>query len=218
MPATLLELESASAHEVVLFRVRAASWHEFLFDRAWRSVLPGNDSRIVTTSKVADHRSTFMSDYAKLIFGLRTSEEVTLTVTGQPGPRAPDLQIKTIGQAKDTVIAYGNGAWIATLTAGDHAVWMAASDDSWFDGEVRFTLSSASAIVIHATGTSPQPMAWLASTGAVDDPKNPWPPPVAAEPLSDQAWLSGTLQDLKKGLSLLRMSPDFRSLPRKTAR
>jgi len=154
----------------------------------------------------------------KLIFGLRTSESITLTVTGQPGGQAPDLQIKTNGQAKDTVIAYGNGAWAAQLAAGDHVVRMTASGDSWFDGEVRFTLSSASTIVIHTTGASSQPMAWLATTGAVDDPKNPWPPPVAAEPLSNQAWLSETLQALNKELSVARTSPDLHSLPRKTAR
>lgn len=157
----------------------------------------------------------------KLIFGLRTSEDVTLTVTGQPGPRAPDLQIKTDGQAEDTVIGYGNGGWTAKLAAGDHVVRMTASGDSWFDGEVRFTLSSASTIVIYATRASSQPMAWLATTGvvgAVNDPKNPWPPPVAAEPLSNQTWLSQTLQALNKELSVARTSPDPHSPPRKTAR
>jgi len=154
----------------------------------------------------------------KLIFGLRTSEDVTLTVTGQPGARAPDLLIKTSGQAKDTVIAYDNGAWTAALTAGEHVVRVEASGDSWFQGEVKFTLSSASTIVIYDTAASPQPMAWLATTGAVNDAKNPWPPPVAAEPLSNQAWLSGTLQALNKELSVSRTFPDLPSSPRKTAR
>jgi hypothetical protein len=159
-----------------------------------------------------------MSVDTKLIFGLRTSEDVTLTVTGQPRVQAPDLQIKTNGQAKDTVIAYSNGAWTTTLTAGDHVVRMAASRDSWFDGQVRFTLSSASMIVVLATGVSPPPMAWFATTGAVDDPKDPWPPPAAAEPLSNQAWLSETLQALNNEISVTRTFPDLGSLPHKTAR
>ena len=154
----------------------------------------------------------------KLIFGLRTSEDITLTVTGQPGAQAPDLQIKTNGQAEDTVITYGNGAWTTKLAPGDHVVRMAAARDSWFDGEVTFTLSSASTIVVYAAGASSQPMAWLATTGAVNDPKNPWPPPVAAEPLSNQVWLSATLQALNKDLSVARTFPDPHSPSRKTAR
>lgn len=152
----------------------------------------------------------------KLIFGLRTNEDVTLTVTGQPGSRAPDLQIKTDGQAEDTVIVYGNGAWTTKLAAGDHVVRMPAPGDSWFDGEVRFTLSSASTIVIYAIRASSQPMAWLATTGAVNDPKNPWPPPLAAVPLPDQAWLSETLQALNKEVSVARTSPERHAPPRGT--
>lgn len=159
-----------------------------------------------------------MSVDTKLIFGLRTSEDVTLTVTGQPGAQAPDLLIKTSGQVNDAVIPYGDGAWTATLTAGDHIVRMEAPGDSWFDGEVKFTLSSASTIVIHGAAGSPKPIGWVATAGAVNDPKNPWPPPLAAKPLPNQVWLSETLQVLNEDLSVARMSPDLPTRPRKTAR
>jgi hypothetical protein len=150
----------------------------------------------------------------KLIFGLRTTEPVTLTLSGQPGPLPPDLLIKTSGQVKDTVIPYASGAWTAELAAGDHVVWLQAPGDCWFDGPVSFTLSSASTIVVHAASSSP--MAWRTTAG-VNDPKNPWPPPLAAEPLSDQTWLGQTVQELSAQVSVERTPLASVSLPRKTA-
>jgi hypothetical protein len=152
----------------------------------------------------------------KLIFGLRTSEDVTLTVTGQPGPQAPDLLITRSGQEKDTVIEYSDGAWIATLTSGDYVVRMEAPGDLWFESGVSFTLSAASTIVSYDAAVSSKPMGWIATTSAVD-PKNPWPPPLAAELLPNQMWLGETLQVLSDNVSIARRPPDIQ-LPRNTAR
>jgi hypothetical protein len=153
----------------------------------------------------------------KLIFGLRTSEDVTLTVTGQPGPQAPDLLITTSGQEKDTEIAYSAGAWIAPLTAGDYVVRMEAPGDLWFESGVSFTLSAVSTIVIYDAAASPKPMGWTATTGAVD-PKDPWPPPLAAEPLPNPTWLGETLQVLSDNVSISRGPRSSHTLPRNTAR
>jgi hypothetical protein len=152
----------------------------------------------------------------KLIFGLRTDEEVTLTVTGHPKEPAPDLLITTNGQAKDAVIAYDNAAWTATLPAGDHVIRMEPGE-RWFDGEVSFTLSATSMIVIHGDEASPKPMAWHATIGAVNNPKNPWPPPRISEALPDQAWFSETLEYRNSQISLARSSPDLQSLLHHTA-
>jgi hypothetical protein len=154
---------------------------------------------------------------AKFVFGLRASEIVTLTITGQPGAQPPDLRIRTYGQANDAVIAYRDGAWTTSVTAGDHVVWMEAPDERWFDGEVRFTLSASSTIVSYGGAASPKLLAWPAVSGAVRDPKYPGPPPLAAAPLPDQTWLGATLLALKQQLSVAR-SADPRSLPSMTAR
>jgi hypothetical protein len=167
-----------------------------------------------TDRKVADHRSAFMP-VTKLIFGLRTDEEVTLTVTGHPKDPAPDLLITTHGQTQDAVIAYDNGAWTATLPAGDYVVRMEPGDH-WFEGEVKFTLSAASMIVIHGDEASPKPMAWRDMVGAVNNPKNPWPPPRISEALPDQAWFSETLAYLNSQISLARSSPDHPLLLHRT--
>jgi hypothetical protein len=155
----------------------------------------------------------------KLIFGLRTSQVVTLKATGQPRPPAPDLLVTTSGQPDDAVIAYGEDAWTATLPPGDHIVRLETPGDSWFDGNVAFTLSAASLIVIHGDAASPKPMAWL-GTNSVSNPKNPWPAPFASEPLPNQAWFSQKLQALNAALSATpeRNAPDLQSLKRETAR
>lgn len=141
---------------------------------------------------------------AKFIFGVRTSETVTLTLTGHPGAIVPDLLIKTRGKVNDAVIGYDSGAWTATLVAGDYIVWMAVPEGGWFEGDVQFTLSTASTIVSYGDSTWSKLVAWLATSGAVRDPKYPPPPPLAAVPLTDQAWFSESLQTLKGTLSLVR--------------
>lgn len=147
----------------------------------------------------------------RLLFGLRTSQQITLTVLGQPKRQAPDLWILSNEQSTYAVLAHDRkcGHWKAVLPAGDHIVRMDAPGDSWFDGEIRFVLSAESTIVACKPGPKSQPASWTATTGVVDDPKYPSPPLAASQPLSDADWLCTTLQSLYGQLVSRRGIPDL---------
>jgi hypothetical protein len=156
-----------------------------------------------------------MSSSIKLLFGLRTSETVTITVTGSPGPQAPDLRISTQGSPNDAVAPYTSGAWTATVSPGDHVVRMEAPGELWFAGEIQFALSVPATIVGYGNATAPQPMAWASASGSfADDPKYPVPPPLAAVALVEQDWLSQTLLALVP--TDIKSAPPLRMLQHKT--
>lgn len=156
----------------------------------------------------------------KLLFGLRTGQKITLTVTGQPVSRAPELWILASGQAEHTVIAYdrSRGNWTTTLLPGDYIVQMDAPGDSWFEGEVAFTLSAPATIFGSDAPVPAQPVAWTAAAGAARDPKNPSPPGLAARTVPDARWLSATLQSLYGRLRPRRSPPLNLPMPRPAAR
>jgi hypothetical protein len=147
----------------------------------------------------------------KLIFGIRTSGSVSLSVTvdGQLPAQPPEVLITTCGQ-QDAVISCSNNMWVATLAAGDHVVRMPAPGDSWFDGPVTFTLSAPARIVIPGATASSPPLTWTGTVGTADT-KNPWPPPLAgtldADSLSDPTWLGTTLTTLGTQVSVDRSDP-----------
>jgi len=159
-----------------------------------------------------------MSLDIKLIFGLRTSGPVTLIVTGPPGTPRPDLKIRTHGKPSDTVVACLDNKWTAALTAGDHVVWLEAPGSLWFAGDVTFTLSAPSLIVTYDPAGSPKPGAWTDTTGAVRDPKNPWPPPRFAEVVSDPNWFGDTLGAFSGEISVARSAPHLGTQPPRAAR
>lgn len=144
----------------------------------------------------------------KLLFGIRTSETLSLFVTAA-GPlpaQPPDLQITTGGQ--QIAIPCSDGAWSATLGSGDHAVRLPAADESWFDGAVAFSLSAPATIVSRESVTSTTLVTFTTTTGSAStakDPKNPWPPPLldkgASAPLVEPTWIGTTLATLAEQVS-----------------
>ena len=146
----------------------------------------------------------------RLIFGIRTSGDVSLSVTadGPLPPQAPDLRIKTSEQ--DIAIRCNNSAWVVTLGAGDHIAYMPAQGDSWFSARLTFSLS-APATIISYTGTTRVLRTWTATAGATSDPKDPWPPPLDSNvdiaSLADSTWLSSTLTTMKAQVAIERSDP-----------
>ncbi|HEX4419563.1 MAG TPA: hypothetical protein VH165_16735 [Kofleriaceae bacterium] len=151
----------------------------------------------------------------KLLFGIRTSGAVSLSVTTQaqlPDP-PPSLMIKTAKSTQDTAVSCSNQTWATTLVPGDYVIYMPALGDSWFNGPVSFALGAPVTIV--GLSSSQAPEAWTAATGTVDanpeDTKNPLPPPstnVESALLFDATWLTSTLIQIQMNPSPDRSAPD----------
>lgn len=142
----------------------------------------------------------------RLIFGIRTSKALTLSVTtnGKLPEQPPDMRLKT--QEQDIAIPCSNGSWCATMEAGDHVVYMPAPGDSWVDAQLELTLS-APATFVGSDGVNSTLKTWTAATGAVD-PKNPGPPPLSgAVPLPGSTWIGCTIVAMSAEVSDARSAP-----------
>jgi hypothetical protein len=144
----------------------------------------------------------------QLIFGIRASGDLTLTLTatGDLPAQLPDLQIKTAG--KDIAIAFSSGSWVASVSAGDSVVYVPDEGDSCLVASLAFTLS-APATIIAAASADESLISWTATTGATigaRDVKNPWPPPGSAQttPLADPGWIGSTLGTMATQAASLR--------------
>lgn len=153
----------------------------------------------------------------RLIFGIRTTEPVSLTVTtdGQLPSQPPDLRIRTDDQ--DVAMRCNHNTWVADLSAGDHIAYMPAAGDSWFKAPLTFTLS-APATIVSRERIGGALLTWNASAGTADDPKNPWPPPLKIDtaPMSDSTWLNITLVAMSPQPTNARAAPleDLAAKPR----
>jgi hypothetical protein len=152
-----------------------------------------------------------MKTPTRLLFGVRTSGTIALTVTarGPLLPQPPDLRIRTSGD--DIAIRCNNNTWVATLDAGDHVVYMPAPGDRWFDAPLTFTLSAPAIIVAPENRSGGGPLvSWTATTGT-SDPKDPLPPPLTGSPeaalLAESTWLRSTLTTHGAQVSTDRSAP-----------
>ncbi len=155
-----------------------------------------------------------MKTQTRLIFGIRTSGTVSLSVTaeGQLPQQPPDLRIKT--SERDIAIPCSNRTWLTTLDAGDHIAHLPAPGDSWFEAQLRFTLS-APATIVGYSGTAEKLLTWTTAAGVANDlandPKNPWPPPLEGNAdaglLADSEWLRSTLTTMKAQIAIERSAP-----------
>jgi hypothetical protein len=153
----------------------------------------------------------------KIIFGIRTSGAVTLTITaeGQLPQQLPDLWIKT--SEKECTVPCSNKTWVTPLGVGDYIVYMPAPGESWFDGRLTFELSAPAMIVSYInTDTAKKLQAWTVAAGTavtvgMADSKNPWPPPLASNvdpaPLADPVWLGSTLATMAEQVTITRSAP-----------
>lgn len=143
----------------------------------------------------------------QLLFGIRASGDVTLTVTatGALPIKLPDLRIKTAGQ--DVAFSFSSRTCVANLVAGDSIVYVPGQGDDCLLAPLTFTLS-APATIITAASADESPISWTATTGA-SDVKNPWPPPDSAQttPLADAGWIGSTLGTMGAQAASLRSSP-----------
>lgn len=143
----------------------------------------------------------------QLIFGIRTTGTVTLTVTatGALPAQPPELRIKTAGE--ETVVTCTGSSWVANVTAGDSIVYIPDQGDRCLSAALAFTLSTpATIITVASPGTSP--VSWTASAGAgSNNVKDPWPPPplsIQVAPLTDPGWIGSTLGTMSRLATPLR--------------
>ena len=138
-----------------------------------------------------------MKTPTRLLFGVRATGTVSLTITAsrQLPLQVPDLRICTSGH--DIAIPCSDSAWVATLEPGDHVVHLPAPNDDSLDGPLTFTLSAPATIVAAADPSGAPLVSWTATTGTSSDPKNPVPPPAINSldlaQLADSTWLRSTL-------------------------
>jgi hypothetical protein len=156
-----------------------------------------------------------MSKDYKLIYGVRTSGTVTLTVNGSPTANPPALHVRTLGGTEAT-IPYANTRWSATLQAGDHVIWMTPSNDTWFDGEVVISSNPESQFIgCHKSEGCAK--TWRATSFVVEDPKDPGSPPTiaataAASNLPTSAWITDTMRQLINDASVARDGHDLSAM------
>lgn len=149
-----------------------------------------------------------MTVYTKLLFGVRTTAEVTLTVVGNVGTTAPQLLVQTCGQPGQTAVDCVNGTWAKTLPPGDHVVRIEMTSDQLFGGSVDITLTPPSTILVVPNQNDGSVTAW-SGVKASSDPKNPIPPPVQLDVVSlpNGDWLAATLTQLTKQIVLPARDP-----------
>lgn len=153
----------------------------------------------------------------QLLFGIRATGPLNLTVTaaGDLPAQPPELRIKTAGQ--EIPIPYSGGMWSTTVAAGDSIIYMPVHGSGCFFGPVSFTLS-ASATIITVPSGSESPISWTATSGATVGPrtvKDPWPPALSAQvaPLANPGWIGGALGAMATQVANLRSSPSPSQAP-----
>jgi hypothetical protein len=146
----------------------------------------------------------------QLLFGIRASGDLTLTVTatGDLPAQLPDLRIQTAGE--DIPFAFSSGSWVASVGAGDSIVCLPDQDDSCLVAPLAFTLSAPATIIVVASADKSL-ISWTATTGATigtKDVKNPWPPPSSAQttPLANPGWIGSTLGTIAARAASMRSS------------
>ncbi len=148
-----------------------------------------------------------MKTSARLLFGVRSSVEVTLTVTvsGSPLPLSLDLHILTTG-VRDRAVPCNGTSWTVTLAAGEHVVYLPVPNEAWFREPLSFSLSAPATLVI--PGERPDSLvSWTSDLGLAADPKNPLPPPHLNRRVDDPAsasWLRDQLITILEGIALER--------------
>jgi hypothetical protein len=148
-----------------------------------------------------------MKKSARLLFGVRASAEVTLTVVvrGAPPPQPLELQICTSGGADRAVHSSGT-TWTTTLAPSEHTVFLPIPNDVRLEDSLSVSISEPVRIVVLA-GQAGALASWITDVGISADPKNPWPPPnvshLGYEP-TGSGWMRDKLATFREGIALER--------------
>lgn len=141
-----------------------------------------------------------MKTSARLLFGVRVSRQVRLSMTVDGGPQLPqDLQIRSV-DAGDRAVAHQNAAWTVVLEAGDHIVLLPAHGEAWFEEPVHLSLDVPATIFIVSDSVAGALISWTTDLSVASDPKNPWPPPAISsctEVPPGSSWFLETLTALR---------------------
>jgi len=153
-----------------------------------------------------------MSVDTMLIFGIHTTTNFVLKVTGSPSDPAPPLLIQN--SQKEESIAYNNGAWETQLLAGDNVVRI----EGKFSGAMAFSVPPDS-IIYSCLHNAPPIISWTVTDGTitVNDSKDPWPPPATPVGPGTSDWLATTLEKLRKNITIERSLPSG-AMPARTAK
>jgi hypothetical protein len=114
----------------------------------------------------------------KAVFGLHVTGPTTLSVKAQAGTVKND-PVLTISTRKGKVQRLpGAGEWKVALEAGDHIVQL----DGDFRSAIDIGVVPAAVFISLADSGSKDLVAWPGGGATKQDVKDPWPPPIVAEP------------------------------------
>lgn len=149
-----------------------------------------------------------MKPSAKMLFGVRASQGMTFTATVATAPPHPPVLLRYApGQSVTEVEASGN-TWTFALSAGDYVLYMPVAASDWFEGAISVVFTSE--VTVFKPGVPNESIqGWPCSVGVLENPKDPWPPPVSPQSYgtSQAQWLIDTLTSLYDGISLERSLP-----------
>jgi hypothetical protein len=121
-----------------------------------------------------------MTDWNKLIFGVNTANQVTLTITLGPKKASADLlAISRDGSEQTKSYDEATRSWVITLPAGDHVLTLTLTQAQWFDGALTSTAGASVNYVYYGPYNGvDETVAWAETVAATTgDAKDPWPPP-----------------------------------------
>ena len=133
------------------------------------------------------------------ICGFRVSTPTTLAIAVRtdhvppiPAPDPlPSLRLMSKGHAEGPPIAGKDGGWkIPELAAGDHVLRIDHEELATWPG-VALAVTSGAAVTLVTEAVPGEVVGWQA-TSAKSDPKDPWPPPIAAKPVPNSDWFKTT--------------------------
>ena len=129
------------------------------------------------------------------ICGVRVEGTTKLELQLRGGATAPTPALRHLARSgREQPVTGDNGRWSVALEAGDHIIRIEHEEyaESVWPG-VTFTLSPGGILVRSPPQSKLE--AWQADAGG-SDPKDPWPPPGAAQPLPDAQWFQQTFDSL----------------------
>lgn len=144
-----------------------------------------------------------MTDWNKLIFGVNTTSQVTLTIA--EGPKAPSADLVAVGRDGSTQYkSYDEDgqAWELTLAAGDYVLTLTLDEAQWFEGALTSTAGATVNCVYYGPYNGvDETVAWAETVAATSgDPKDPWPPPgttLVTLPTVSREWFTDRLSQLR---------------------
>lgn len=128
----------------------------------------------------------------RFLVGLRTDQptKLVLTAVHVPAAAAPLVIVSRDGSSRS--VPHDAAGWRCELPAGDHFLQLAVPM-SVPVGRLELAADASAGWLKSASGTV---ATWRHTNVAVEDPKDPWPPPLLLTEMPDRGWLIKTANDV----------------------